>query len=70
MYKKIDILYKDSKNRWHYLCSTNQSKTAREAIISFVLRLSETATYRPTFSQKVGETINPLNIYAHFDKNS
>jgi len=34
MYKKIDLMIKDNDG-WHYLCSTNQSKTCREAVKRF-----------------------------------
>ena len=38
MYKKIDIYLKNLRGFWQYECSTNWSKTCKEAKYKFLLK--------------------------------
>jgi ATP-dependent RNA circularization protein (DNA/RNA ligase family) len=66
---KIDIFYKDSKKKYHYLWSTKYHKTIKSAVERAKKSLENNATYMKAYSKKVGESIDINNIKGAIDKN-
>lgn len=61
LFKKIDLFYNGV-----YLCSTNQSRTCREAIASYLDRVSLREHYLGLVDRVVLK--NPKGLTARFDK--
>ncbi len=59
---KIELQYKDSKNKWHYLSSTNWASTVKQAVQKFIDRLENDPQSMKAYSKKVGEPIDVTRI--------
>jgi hypothetical protein len=55
MYKKIDIYLKNTKGFYQYECSTNASKTCKEA--------------KNRYLQGIGKGLDPSQVKTNFSKN-
>jgi len=61
LYKKIDLFY-----RGDYLCSTNQSKTCKDAVNAYIDRISNNSYYNGLVDPQILK--NQEHLKAKFNK--
>jgi len=68
MFKKIDIYYKDSKRKIHYLHSTIDFKYVYLAVDNCKFRMKQYKGLKLTADKKVGEELIVSRIFGRIDK--
>lgn len=69
--RKIQLMYRDSNGDYHYIASTNASKTLKQAVDRLRDRMMTDTSYQPLIKKierETGETFNPKNVRASFDE--